>query len=680
MSLLSSGVIDSQDGFQYLTVARNIYYKHEPTAPIYEYDKRKNIHMSVIEGKDGKTYSLTSLGFSLAYLPAVAITDMVYKFYGISPAVQFPLENDWLIFLTASFTNSFFGALLCVILFAYLVEIGLSKKEALLISFTGLFATNLFVYTKHSFPHMMFTAFMFLSFYTVKLHFKTKRNWFLLISGISYGITAITYSFASVLTAPSLFAYLILLSKPRFNIQFLKNLFTKVLVMFLGFLPSMLLYVWFESLRATAISNFSTPAAATTAISWFLKVPIGVFIEGMYGQLFSSGRSFFLYSPILLLPFLYWFKIKKKIFPELISFLVLSFVYIVFYASVYRVGSVDQGIAALWHGENSWGPRYLIPLIPMGMLLVGSVYSSLFKKVKYFIFLPLVLIGLYVEILGIVLPYQIKLHDLQEKFFLNGTEYKAADYSNFLPRYSPILNMSRKLIKLGQNFPKTFDHGVYNVRFYDGIDFTFPVGRERWRVIEGEGHISFDNPKKDRIEKLAFGMINHPIADSSSPAKLSFVLNNQPLTEKPVSLGAGERNIFTIPANQRLIKDKNNELLINVNYEDRNFKKGEQILGLIAFSINDTAVNLESIDVPYVSPLGTVMTNEKYGNWGGKVSDPWRFWDIHTQTFERLPDFWWVRNLYYWDIPKGLIIILLALNFMGVLFAGMKLKKYLLNE
>src|SRR3989344_7035254 len=90
--IFSSGVIDSQDGFQYLAVARNIYYQGEPTAPMYGYDTRENIHMSTIVGKNGKSYSPTGLGFSLAMLPAVAVTDLVYKFYGVLPPVHFPLE------------------------------------------------------------------------------------------------------------------------------------------------------------------------------------------------------------------------------------------------------------------------------------------------------------------------------------------------------------------------------------------------------------------------------------------------------------------------------------------------------------------------------------------------------------------------------------------------------------
>ena len=105
LSIFVSGVIDSQDGFQYLAVARNIYYKGKPTAPPYEYDKRLNIHMSVVPGKDGDSYSLTGLGYSLAMVPAVTITDIFYKIYNIQPAMRFPLNNDWMILLFASFTE-----------------------------------------------------------------------------------------------------------------------------------------------------------------------------------------------------------------------------------------------------------------------------------------------------------------------------------------------------------------------------------------------------------------------------------------------------------------------------------------------------------------------------------------------------------------------------------------------
>ena len=678
LSFFPSGIIDSQDGFQYLAVARNIYYTGKPTAPVYEYDTRTNIHMSVVTGKDGNIYSLTSLGYSLAYLPAVAITDMVYKIYGVSPPIHFPLENDWLMFLTASFTNSFFGAMLGVILFLYLLELGLSKRKAIFISLVGLFATNLLVYAKHSFAHMMFLTFLTLSFLLIRLYSTTKRKYLLIISGLSFGVVMITYNPTFLLAIPSLFLYYLLLSKHKWNKESLKLIFKNSLIFLIGTLPFILIYSWFENARA--VDSFSNlPLTSTKYL--ISRVPIGVFFEGIYGQLFSPGRSIFIYSPLLLMIVFFWYKIKKKVYPELFSFFLYSLILITFYAKAFTVGSIDQGITALWHGELSWGPRYLTPLIPLGMLIVGSIYKDLSKKAKYFVFYPLIVIGIYVEILGILMPYQTKLFNLQDKFFLNGTEYHATVYSNFLPRYTPILNMSKNLVKLVQNFPKTFDHGIYNVRFYDGIDFPFNVGPERWRVIEGKGYISFDDNSKSPVKEFTFGLINHPISEASHSATVQFVLNNTPLLEQPFQLNVTQRELVKIPIRKDLIKSKNNQLMVDVEYDDQTVTvQNKQILGLQSFDINGQRQNMESIDVPYVSSLGPKIAGANYQNWGGTNQDPWKTWHIHTQMFERLPDFWWIRNLYYWDIPKRWILIPFAINISALLFFAVKLFSTIRNR
>jgi len=124
------------------------------------------------------------------------------------------------------------------------------------------------------------------------------------------------------------------------------------------------------------------------------------------------------------------------------------------------------------------------------------------------------------------------------------------------------------------------------------------------------------------------------------------------------------------------VQPEDNKLEIIVNYEDPEvLTKTKQILGLQSFDINSQRQNLESIDVPYVSALGPKIAGVTYQNWGGTNTDPWKAWDIHTQVFERLPDFWWIRNLYYWDIPKVWIVIPFILNLAIFILAAIKLKK-----
>ncbi|MBI2011798.1 hypothetical protein HYS91_03445, partial [Candidatus Daviesbacteria bacterium] len=117
-------------------------------------------------------------------------------------------------------------------------------------------------------------------------------------------------------------------------------------------------------------------------------------------------------------------------------------------------------------------------------------------------------------------------------------------------------------------------------------------------------------------------------------------------------------------------------------YENKNVvpkKYISQILGLISIFINNKAINKETLDFPYVSALGPTMMGIKYNIYGEEIIDPWRFWDIHSQTYERLPDFWWIRNLYYWDIPKTpLILLFLSMVLQSIIF-GYKTYKSITN-
>jgi len=683
--LLSSGTIDSQDGIQYLTVARNLYYTGEPTAPVYEFDQGKNIHMSTFVGKNGKTYSPTGLGYSLALVPSVFFTDLIYKLYSIPALQHFPLESDWLILLFASFTNSFLAGGLAITLFLYLVELKLAKKHALLITLLGMLTTNLLVLSKHSFAHMMFTFFLLLSFFLLKIYSSQKKPILLIASGISFGIMSITYNQTFVLAILPYLLYYFLLIKSKTILITIKD----ALFFLIGVAPFALTYLWFENLRATGSANFASVSYLSSTTKSFFSVPIGVFFEGIWGQLFSPGRSFFIYSPIILIIILFWHKIKSKIIPELAVFLSLFVIYVLFFASQYSLGAPDQGVAAYWHGESSWGPRYLTPIIPFGLIIVGYLFTKISKLNKIFFFYPLAILGLFVELLGVILPYQIKLHELEHHFFVNSTEFTASYYSNLIPRFSPLFMMSKKLGKLIQTFPTTLDHGPHRVRFVDGIDFTFSVGPERWRVVDGKGFIYFDNIKTNPVEKISFGLINHPIKEASNSAILQFTLNNKILAKNTQVLKIAERKLIEIPIDKSMLQEKDNLLIIDVDYQapqkiaekivlpkNRNLSllgSKQQILGIISMSINNQNVNLESIDFPFVSGLGPTMMGITYGTYGGPGQDPWLPWYIHTQIYERTPDFWWIKPLFYWDYPKKLFAGLLGINLVGLCYFGLKM-------
>lgn len=674
LSVFVSGNIDSQDGQLYLAVARYIYYTGEPTAPPYEFNYQgtgKNIHMGTYIGQDGKTYSPTGLGYSLALLPAVAITDLVYKVSGAPLKLEhFPLESDWLILLTASFTNAFFGAGLGVVLFLYFLDLGLNKKQSLILILVSLFATNLWVYTKHSFAHMMFIFFLVLSFYLLRQYLKKNRIYHLIFSAISFGITAITYNQTFVLSVIPLAAYYLLLSKPKLNRNFFKKVFRDLGIFILSCAPFLLTFIWYESFRV----RVTTPGWTedfTRQYSFLIHVPLSVFIEGLYGQLFSPGRSFFLYSPVLALPLFFHHKIKKMFKPELISFILISFIYIVFFASLFVIEDPKYGARGLWDGELSWGPRYLLVLIPFGMLLVAGIYKQLTKFQKLFIFLPIALFGIYINFLGIILPYQMKLHNLESEIVINGHKYTHFLYSNLLPRYTPIFAMTKESARLFKTLPEKINHGKYNVRFYDGIGFPFSVADQRWRAIENQGIIRFDDPKRD-IQEISLEVVNQPLNDASRSALiLKTNINGKEL--QSLEIPAREKLVGILPIEPGLLKKKDNQLIIEASFKEASASSKTQFAGLTNMAIKSSSVsniNLETLNYPFVSSLGLPLTGSSYNIYGKQINDPWKIWEIHTQIYERTPDFWWIKPLFYWDLPGRLFLILFLGNLIGVIYFG----------
>lgn len=696
-TFLCSGVIDSNDGFQYVEVARNIFYHGEPTGPIEKFSTGDNIFMTTYVGKDGKTYTHTGLGYSLALVPAVAVTDFIYSIYEVSLPVNFPLGNDWLILLTTSFTNSFFAALLGIVIFLYLIDLGLPKKQSLFLSLAGFVSSNLLVYSKHSFASMMFVTFLVLSFYLIKKYFDSKSKKYLYFAGLSYGVVIITYNQTFLLTLPALLGYFAVLNYKTFLIgkkiiSSVKKITLQTLLFILGAIPFIIIYVWYENLREIPNHNLANPKVLITkGLEPLRNVPISAIIEGIVGQLFSPGRSIFIYSPLLLAILIFWQKINKRIIPELTALILLSLCYVLFYSTQFSYGTTQQGVAGLWHGESSWGPRYLVPLVPFGILVASFIFVRVSRLSKIIVFLPLFLFGMYIQLLGVIIPYQTKFSGLEPSFYVNSTEYTVAVYGNFLPRYSPVIMHSRHLSKMIKDLPKTWDHGKYNARFYDGIDFPFLVGTEKWRTIEQEGHISFDNLKDVKVKKISLGLINHPLDQASSSAIIKLSLNNNLL--KTEILKPTEKRFVNLDISPEILKEKNNQLTIESMFKPLEENKtsaqsdiknskikqdnNSQILAMYSFLLNDQQINIESIDVPYVSDLGPKLADVSYQNWGELNKDPWKTWHMHTQTFERLPDFWWFRNLYYWDIPKKIIITGLILNLLAISYFSYKTFKNL---
>ncbi|MBI5929324.1 MAG: hypothetical protein HY862_08455 [Chloroflexi bacterium] len=109
-------------------------------------------------------------------------------------------------------------------------------------------------------------------------------------------------------------------------------------------------------------------------------------IRGMFGLLFSPGKSIFLYSPPLVLSLIFWSRLRLKNATLAWALVILAGSALIFYGAWWA-----------WHGGWVWGPRFLVPLVPLWCLPLGEIpthpkWASLT--------LAVCVLGVVVQILG----------------------------------------------------------------------------------------------------------------------------------------------------------------------------------------------------------------------------------------------------------------------------------------
>lgn len=667
-SFFASGFVDSQDGFQYLAIARRMYYDHTFEMPEETFKTGENIHMSLVHNQTtGQAYSPTGLGYSLSLLPAVALEDVFLRLAGTEPLSAFPLENDWPVLLFASMTNAFWGALFTITIYSYLRLIPLQHSESLLLSFLFSIGTNIFVHTKHTFAHMIFVALMTLSFYFLKKYSLKKKTNNMIFSGLAMGGVVLSYNPTFAFVLPAYAVYYLLLTNWNFSKKYILKLIKDVAVFSIGFIPLLTTYILFNRLRLGGSGVTSYGANALELVSKF--PPPYVIIEGFWGLLLSPGKSIFIYSPILIILLIFWFKLKKRILPELVAALIMFFVYL------WNIGTLLGGPDYLvWHGDSSWGPRYMLPILPLFFIVIGYLFTQLTKNQKKFVVLPLFLFGFYINFLSVALPYQIRFAGLDVDAFFNGRNFNVYQYGNEIARYMPAFKMTKTLYKRVRALKQTFNHGEYNVRFVDGYDYPFDLGWAVWRGMQPLSVITFENIAEKPIEKLSFQIRNHQMdPTSSASAHLVFRLNEQEIITDTIAVDSEKEIILPFDA----INEARNELKISTEFLGTSSAsvKGKQAVFLQIFRINDAPQNLLTLDFPYVSPVSAGLSDVEYHFWGNIEKDPWSIWHMHSGVYEQTFDFWWIRPLHYWDLPKDFFLLLFVINIGGIVYFGWNVSK-----
>lgn len=296
----------------------------------------------VFHADDGRIYSKYGLGLALLWVPYVVAGKL------IAQLTSFP--EDTAISFLISFYNIFFGAgavvLMCFIVRFFKASVKISVVMACLL---GL-ATMSWRYSVYDFSEVTQMFFLLLAVYCVLKNNEKS----LIIGGFSLGFLFLL-RISNLIYLPILILF-ILLNYDRVKRNKIKNLllFLTCIIVFLSIIL-FLNYIRFGNILESGYKDDES-----------LKFSLNIIPGNIFRLLLQFHKGTFVYAPILLLGMSGYFKFFRLYRKESILFLGIIITNLCFYASFYG-----------YHGDWSWGPRYLVIATPLYLL---PLYVFLKKK------------------------------------------------------------------------------------------------------------------------------------------------------------------------------------------------------------------------------------------------------------------------------------------------------------
>ena len=394
-----SGTIASSDGHTMMLLTRSIVDRGA-------FDVEGG---NTFTGVGGKSYPKAGLGQALLGIPL---------YWAASRAADWvpPLRSrrEPLIRFSMQLSGPLAGAALCWVFLGLLLTLGLSRRQALFSTLMLGLATPAWVYSK-TYLTEPWTSWLLLCAFAALLRFRRGGDWRqAFVAGAAAGY-AVLIKVAMLLPAGALGLYL--------------------------------LYVWLrERRRAAPLVAAALPfAACLGAVLYYNYARFGTVGEsgygleqtsrgfttplysGLYGQLFSAGKGLVWFAPPLALLLWTWGRFARSHRAEAWAILGMTVPSLVM-NSAFRA----------WAGDGSWGPRYLIPFVPLLLVpvCVGVAYGAVRRRWAAL----LLLAGLLVQWGGVSIYYGSYLREAGEYPYTRAFEDpRFLEDVHWVPNFSPIV-------------------------------------------------------------------------------------------------------------------------------------------------------------------------------------------------------------------------------------------------
>ncbi len=361
-------------------------------------------------GPDGELYCRKGFATSLLTIP-LAWLGMVVPFWGV-------VQSGMLF-------NVIVTPLTGLLIFLYVRRLGYSPSTATTTSLVFGFGTMAWPYAKYFFSDPLSGLALLAAAYSLLYLARPGRTAGLkpaLLSGFCLGV-AIAARFANALLIPlflaMLLAYLLrsdrIAARPAVGSRYSRLLSTTWREVCAFLLP---LLLWGMVMAAYDYLRFGNPLTTGYLPEESFSAP---WASSILGLVISPGRGLFVYCPVLLALIPAWPSFFRRHRLEAMFLVLISLSHLLLYGKWF-----------MWHGGFAWGPRFLVPIVPLLTIMVAPLVQRLSGKWSA-VFWALLALSLGVQVLG------LSIHFIHQQEALLETGLPLFDPITFWdPRYAQL--------------------------------------------------------------------------------------------------------------------------------------------------------------------------------------------------------------------------------------------------
>ncbi|MFC1474850.1 ArnT family glycosyltransferase [bacterium] len=380
----------------------------------------------LVPGRDGREVSKFGVAQSLAEIPG-------YHLGRAAAAGNNTAEDSYIIYFVTAFTSPLLGALACLFVYLASLRLGYSGRVSFGVALLAGTCTLLW-------PHS-------------RLLFSEALQAMALAAAVWCGLEVREKGGAPTALAAGFFPGLVIAAKPAlvfvcipFIVYFLYGLKSDAVkrkalnaaMFFAGLGFWALVVLGYNYIRFGNIFEMGYMTIQDRETLHGFGVPL---LHGLHGLLFSTGKGLLFYTPAVILSCAALPSFMKRRRAE--AWLILA-VFIVFILSFAKWNQ--------WHGDYTWGPRFLVPVVPLLMLPAGEIFApeGLFRKLWLKPVLVLIIAAsFFVQILGAFVNYNeyliVAKHQVPFDITMDVTDPGRIDLRDnminphYIPEFSPLM-------------------------------------------------------------------------------------------------------------------------------------------------------------------------------------------------------------------------------------------------